>query len=394
MFKQKIVKTAVAVILALFVCMSFLPACDNESDREQKTAVVYNLNGGIYRSCVLPFTHYYKVDEGESRLIYEPTTLSKQQVTRAGYDFVGWFTGNVSDGEIVFDREWKFDEDKITAAGITLYAKWKKIGTYEYKLCYKDEETGETVELGSYAVSEGDKFIEDYNDFAETRVGYTPIPGFYDENGDVWDSDYRMEGSEDGKRTVQVFVKYVKGSFAMCGTVAQLNAAVRQNRNIYLTADIDFAGAEFGGFGSNGNFTKILYGNGYSVKNFVLKTYYVSKDADIDSRDSYRMSLFGNASGATVENVSFSGVQFVVDAGKSTIQTVVVSPIAIKSDNSVFKNVTFDGTYVIKKLPSGITEDSDEFIVVSGDKAYYKATGKESVTENVTCTLVKQPENN
>lgn len=393
MFKQKRVKTAVAVILALFMCSCFMTACGEDGGYDGKTAVTYNLNGGIYRSCVLPFVHYYEVGEGEQRIIYEPTQLSKQEVTRSGYDFDGWFRGSETAGEITFGEEWNFETDKITSEGITLYAKWKKTGSYFYTLCYKDEATGETVVLGSYPVSEGDSFTEDFNKYADNRAGYTPIPGFYDENDEPWDTEYKMEGNEEGKGEVKVFVKYVKGVFAMCGNVSQLNTAIRQNRNIYLTADIDFEGEEFGGFGNNGMFTKILYGNGFTIKNFVFKTYYVNKDADIDNRDSYRMSLFGNAKGALIENVSFGGAVFVVDAGKSTIKKVVVSPICIKSEDSVFRNVSFSGAYQIKKLPDGITEDSESFVVVSGAEAYYLATGKTSTVENVSCSLVKQTEN-
>ena len=113
------------------------------------------------------------------------------------------------------------------------------------------------------------------------------------------------------------------------------------------------------------------------------------KDEDIDNRDSYRMSLFGNANGAVIEDVTFSGVTFVVDAGKSTIQTVIVSPIAVKAEESVFRNVTFEGEYMINKLPSNIDEDSDRFIVVSGSNAYYMALGDENVTEGVNCEFVE-----
>ena len=198
-----------------------------------------------------------------------------------------------------------------------------------------------------------------------------------------------MEGSEEGVRDVKIFVRYIKGIYAIVGNATQLNSAIAQGRNIYLTADIDFEGEAFGGFGSNGMFTRTLLGNGHTISNFRFETYSVDKDEDIDNRDSYRMSLFGNANGAVIEDVTFSGVTFVVDAGKSTIQTVIVSPIAVKAEESVFRNVTFEGEYIINKLPSNIDEDSDRFIVVSGSNAYYMALGDENVTEGVNCEFVR-----
>ena len=89
---RKKAKTAIAVILALIAAVGVMGACDGTRGRDQNTAVVYDLNGGIYKSCVLPFTHYYKVNEGETRLIYEPSKLSNQEITRSGYDFEGWYT--------------------------------------------------------------------------------------------------------------------------------------------------------------------------------------------------------------------------------------------------------------------------------------------------------------
>ena len=386
---RKKAKTAIAVILALIAAVGVMGACDGTRGREQNTAVVYDLNGGIYKSCVLPFTHYYKVNEGETRLIYEPSKLSNQKITRSGYDFEGWYTGTKNGDEIVFDRAWDFETDTITSEGITLYAKWKKHGNYTYSICYTDETTGEVVCLGQYAVNEGTAFVSDYNNYSAKRTGYTALPGFYDEEGNPWDFEYKMEGSEEGVRDVKIFVRYIKGIYAIVGNATQLNSAIAQGRNIYLTADIDFEGEAFGGFGSNGMFTRTLLGNGHTISNFRFETYSVDKDEDIDNRDSYRMSLFGNANGAVIEDVTFSGVTFVVDAGKSTIQTVIVSPIAVKAEESVFRNVTFEGEYMINKLPSNIDEDSDRFIVVSGSNAYYMALGDENVTEGVNCEFVR-----
>ena len=88
MKRSKTLKTAIAVILTLTACI-LLSGCTSVVNRKQNTAVVFDLNGGTYRSCTLPVTHYYEIHDGEQHVIFDPQDVSKKQVTRAGYDFVG-----------------------------------------------------------------------------------------------------------------------------------------------------------------------------------------------------------------------------------------------------------------------------------------------------------------
>ena len=170
---RKKAKTAIAVILALIAAVGVMGACDGTRGREQNTAVVYDLNGGIYKSCVLPFTHYYKVNEGETRLIYEPSKLSNQKITRSGYDFEGWYTGTKNGDEIVFDRAWDFETDTITSEGITLYAKWDEDPrvTVHYNL--------EGVEDSSFLIGVEDSLQTALSDTFKERLGIDLVSDGY-----------------------------------------------------------------------------------------------------------------------------------------------------------------------------------------------------------------------
>ena len=112
MKKRRTLKTAVAVIFTLIACSLLLTGCNTETIKKQNTAVIFDLNGGTYRSCTLPVTHYYEIVDGESSCIFDPQDLTKKEITRAGYDLVGWFRGSKSEsGEITFGDQWKFESD-------------------------------------------------------------------------------------------------------------------------------------------------------------------------------------------------------------------------------------------------------------------------------------------
>lgn len=391
MKKRRTLKTAVAVIFTLIACSLLLTGCNTETIKKQNTAVIFDLNGGTYRSCTLPVTHYYEIADGESSRIFDPYALTKKEITRAGYDLVGWFRGSKSEsGEITFGDQWKFESDTVTNEGVTLYAKWKIHGTYTYTLCYKDEVTGEEVELGTYNVNPGDAF-GDYREFVKKREGnYTALPYFYDADGNLWDNQFRMPESEDGKKDVKVYAKYVEGFYAMVTDKASLESAVRSNSHIYLLADIDFGGATFNGFNNVGGglYTRKFIGNDHVIKNFKVIRSVVGQDKDIDTRQSYTASLFNSLKGAYIENVSFEGVNFVIDSGNKKNAIIIISPIAVKSENSTVKNVNFSGTYSIKADAAGV-EGTDDFHVIRGNNAFYMTKGTASTVENVEVTVEK-----
>lgn len=389
MKRSKTLKTAIAVILTLTACI-LLSGCNSAVNRKQNTAVVFDLNGGTYRSCTLPVTHYYEIHDGEQHVIFDPQDVSKKQVTRAGYDFVGWFTGSKSEsGEITFDKQWNFASDKVTNAGVTLYAKWKKQGVYTYSICYADE-NGEAVVLGSYDVEAGQAFKSDYQHFADTRFGFTALPGFYDENGNEWDYSFVMPETPEGKNDVKIFVRYVEGFFAIVTDRASLENAVYKKSDIYLMADVDFEGATFNGFTATegGLYSSKFVGNGHTIKNFVVKRAVVGQDKDIDTRQSYTASLFNSLKNASIEDVNFENVNFEIKSGSSKTAIIVISPIAVKSEGSVIRNVSFSGTYTVIADTSKV-EGTGDFHVISGNNAFYLSKGAISTVENVSVVIGK-----
>lgn len=347
-------------MLTLFM----LAGCNDETNYDDKVKVVFVLQGGTYQNSDLPVTYYYDVDKDEEFLISDPSALSKEPVTRTGYTLIGWYEGTVgNDGSVAYYDEWKFDINKVSGEGITLYAKWKKDIKYTYNVCYYDEnDTLQTI--GSYEVGAGEEF-EDYLNYANKRLGYTAL-NFYDEQGEPWDAHFKHPGGE-ADLAVNVIVDYIKGEYAVVRNAAELKA--NRTKSIYLAADIDFDGADFAGFG---NYNKTFIGNGHTISNFKLgysATNLIS-DAELDEEGNLLcVSLFGNVAGATVKDVTFENVTVDLKTQLSKTKKIFVAPISVKVTNSTISNVSYSGSFKVSDLPDGFNRE--ENLIVVTDRPYY-----------------------
>ncbi|MBQ8323247.1 MAG: hypothetical protein IJX91_04705 [Clostridia bacterium] len=364
--------------LAIFAA-ALCGACTSATGKEGKTKIVFELEGGTYRNCVLPIVCYYDFEENTQNLILEPTALSKIEITRAGYRIEGWYQTKTQEGEnFVYSDKWDFSTDKVTSDGVTLYAKWEKEIRYSYNVCYRDDK-GEAQVLGSYEVNEGEAF-EDYLSYATKRYGYTAL-GYRTEQGEVWDKTFTHPGGEESL-AVNVFVEYIEGTYAIVETAAQLKA--NKTKNIYLIADIDFDGADFG----FGDYRGTLLGNGHKISNFKLQ-YDATKNAlttdfDDENKKSLCIGLFGNANGAVIENVRFENVTVDVATGLSITHRIYVAPLGVDVKNTRISNVTFEGTFGYSKLPDGF--DAEENLKFVTDGAYYRKDDGTTV-ENFTADI-------
>lgn len=360
------------LILALAFCAALtlgLGACSKGGSAHEGVEVVYVLNGGSYRNMTTPVRSYYNFKSGTQNLIKE---LQDGIIAPTGYTLEGWYTSYSvdDDGNETFSGKWNFATDKVGDEGVTLYAKWMKNLVRKYEVCYRDD-NGEAVVLGSYDVRPNDRFRDDKK-FCDARSGYTAMRyadandriqvQYYDENGEPWDDSFIFP-STDSDYTVRVFVKHLEGTFTFVATEAQLKAAANANQGIYLLKDIDFGGdpitSVFSGFRSYG---QTFLGNGHSVSNFVLD-YPTSRndlvsDDDLAGDNLLFVSLFRALDGATIKDVSFTGVSVTVRTTISSLKALYFAPIAVKMTNSKIENVTFSGRLVLEKLPSGFDESN------------------------------------
>ena len=389
-------KLFILLLLCLACILTSLTGC-NESTRnfDDRVKVIYQLEGGIYQNCEQPVIQYYSFDKDTSNLIVDLSSLSGQTITRTGYTLEGWYTQKIGEGDNVsYEGKWDFEKDKVTSAGITLYAKWKKNIIYTYEVCYRDENDQTIHSLGSYEVNEGDSFNDYYASyFGNKRYGYTALEGLYTENDEPWDESFTHPGGE-VDTAVRVFLHYIEGNYVLVDSPRKLVG--NKNANLYFTCDIDFEGEAFSGFG---DYKGIIKGNGYTVKNFSL-SYDNSKnglvtDPDLNTEGGLLcISLFHSLKGASITDLNFSDFTIDIKAGYPGTKMILVAPLAMKMENSTLTNVTVsDATVTCTQLPSGFDKAS-ALIVLEDQAMYFTPADDTSEVINVRVSLLDQTGDN
>ncbi len=371
-------KKFVFIVFALLMLTS-LSGCKKKVEYEGKTKVIYMLEGGEFKNCNAPIIQYYDVEKEKNLLIFDPIELTNETPIKDDFVFDGWYQSKKEvDGEVVYNNKWDFDANKITSDGVTLYAKWKKNCAYTYNVCYRDE-NNKDVSLGIYNVSEGEKFYDSSN--YSTRIGYTAL-GYFDENNNPWDENFSHPGGDEDLE-VKIYVKYIKGSYAIVRTARELKA--NKNKNIYLMNDIDFGGDSF----SFSDYGHIFEGNGHTISNFKV-SYEAGRSALIqdfedENQSSLCISVFGNIKNATIQYVKFENVHFEIETILSLTSRIYVAGISVSVTNSTIKNVNFSGDYVIIKLPSEFNKE-ENLVIVSDDIYYLKDKSTTIVDSNGVIT--------
>lgn len=373
------IKRIVVIMFALVILISFSGCKKNKDNYEGQTKVTYNLEGGEFQNCTAPIIQYYKLEKNKQQLIYDPCELGKQQMpTHGDYVFDGWYKTKIVNGDkTTYSNKWDFKRDHITTEGLTLYAKWKTRVNYTYNVCYLDDNNQKVI-LGSYNVSEGEKFLDSSN--YSMRLGYTTIK-CTDENGNLWDENFGHPGGDEDL-AVDVYFQYIKGRYALVKTAQDLKS--NKSQNIYLLNDIDMGGVEF----SFNGYNKIFEGNGHTISNFKInydpnRTGLVA-DFEDENRSSLCISIFGNTENASISNVNFENVTTVINTTYSLTYRVYFAGISINVTNSNIKNVKFNGKVEIKALPSNF--DIDDDLIIVDDNIYYLKDDKSTI-ENMSVSV-------
>ena len=354
--------------IVMFSCLFLIVGCNPTTDFSG-TKVVFELEGGNYQNATRPVVFYYQFEEGAPRLIKELSELSEQDLDRAGYDLVGWFTTKKTDssGNVTYEDQWDFAKDEVGEDGITLYACWQIKAEYTYEVYdFNDFDNSEALPIITKTVGVGSTFSERY----ATRPGYTLI-ALYDENKQPWDPSFKHPGGETDC-AIKVYAQYIEGTYTVVRTASELTLASTRNANIYLAADIDMDGKAL----SFGNFKKKLLGNGHTISNFSV-SYSAGRDdliEDFDdpSKKSLTISLFGNTDGAKVIDVNFEDVSINVDTTYKDTYKIYVAPIAVSATDTEISNVTFKGTVTIVNLPSEIDADRSRLIIEETNAVCFK----------------------
>lgn len=394
------IKRIIALCLSI-VLMTALASCKGEglvAQIEGKAKVIFELEGGTYKTSSEAVSHYYEVGEDGS-LIFALDKIDTKlfPVERPGYELVGWYTTRTEDGdEVTYSNEWDFTSDRLTVDGVTLYACWEKLIKCQYVVCYFDQD-GNAVPLSDesyYEAKKGDKF-KDRRNYAEKRSGWTFLGEYLTEDGEPWDSSFTHPGDEDNP-IIKVVASYlpVEGEFFIVKTAEDLLDVKDTGLDIYLMNDIDMDGAEL----SFATFTdRRFLGNGHTISNFTV-SYEATRNALVANPNSDQatantliISLFGNVRNVQIKDVNFIDFEVVIDgtnlARITQLKNVYFAPIFGTVANSTVENLTASGKLVCDR-DSLESFESVEFIT---DGVYVKdlAQGESSFT-NILVTVTEE----
>ena len=365
------------------MCIVLMSGCNEEANYDGQVKVTFSLEGGTYMNCTRPVVLYFDYSDNESNYICPPDSLTMKEITKSGYDLVGWYKTKIVDGEnISYADKFDFDTDTVGADGITLYAYWEKKIQFTYNVCYKDS-LGEIVVLGTYKVKAGDKF-DDYLDYADKNWGNTAL-GYYDDEGNPWDETFTHPGGENSL-AINVYVQYLAGEYLIVRSADDLSEKIATSQNIYLVDDIDLGGRDL----YFANYRGHLMGNGHTISNFNLKYSDIRSDLVNDfegeGKKSLCLSLFGKTKGAIIEDVNFTDVTFKLSTKNPSVAKIYIAPLAVSMENTTIRNVNFNATLEIVEYPTNLNVEED--LIVVYDFAYY-LIDESSTIENTNLVFTK-----
>lgn len=374
------------IILFMIICIS---GCSNSHDKyASRVEAIFYLEGGSCQNTNGKMAYLYDFKDDESEiLIVDPNVLEKdekKQITKVGYTLEGWYQERVeSDNGIEYKNKWDFSKNKMSKAGVTLYAKWVLNHQYSYELYYKNN-NNEDVLLDSYVVNQGEKFSEILLD-NKTVPGYTSL-GYLDENGNEWDENFVHPGG-DSDVAIKIYLNLIEGEHQIVKTASDFNKAISTGKeSIYICNDIDMKGKEI----CFEKYSGTILGNGHKIYNFKIK-YDSSKSSlkgeinDLtSSKDHLYISLFFELENTYIKDLIFDEIKVDVKTSLSTVKKIVFAPLTIKSSNLKLENVKISGSITYTKIPDecGIEAILDNFYYISENETIDELSSVEIIDKS------------
>lgn len=300
---------------------------------------------------------------------------------RYGYEVTGWYVKPSADSDVAdIDswREWDFDSDTVTE-NITLVARWSRLRSFS--IGYYDnvvpDEGGDAVktwvEIWNYSSSiDGTEFVckattsSDYTSMNTRLVGKTLLSGFNSEQPFYSDEGLTEEinlaelvhpivnesdlngNPENG--VYRIYCKYLEGSWTILDSSSKVTLT---NGNYYLVGDVtlnsskvpvdnDLNKEDCTVFSPGLRFTGTIMGNGHKIicEKPLIPIY--------KRPSTLFLGFFGVLDGATLEDVTFEGLDMKVSLPSGTNASLRLGFLAGNILNSTLKNVTVSGTITIE----------------------------------------------
>lgn len=359
--------------------------------------VTFSLEGGKCKESTKDLKYVY---DTQNVHILDPNdeTFGSSNVTYPGFNLEGWYLTKIvnDDGTVTYKDKWDFETMRLVE-DITLYAKWTPIVYHYYELFFVDKDNNE-VSAGKYSVNEGAHFSDTFK-YVSKITGYTGLPGFYSDRDCkvAWNDNFKHPGGETDT-TIKVYFKVIEGEYAMVSTAEELKAAAIANKNIYLKNDIDFD-EEFNDKEKKkslifDNYTGIFLGNNHTISNCNIvaqkstgKASLNNDDAkvnlnDNELTDSMYYALFKSLDGATIKDVTFTGVKMNFYASTpDKITTIFAANLAVIAKDSTISNVNISASYTIDPRTKALWN------VYYKNENFYNDLGGNKVT-NVSINVV------
>ena len=387
------------ILLLIFTFSLFLTlaSCGNKDIYAGYTKINLMLEGGTCQLGENQVTLMVNMGDIEEMLIPDPNVMialdeEDDVIKRPDYHIEGWYRTKTvdNDGNVIYSEPWNFATDKITKAGVTLYAKWKKDVYHSYDFYYKvngEEKLIEKVEC----TAENQK-VSDLRTLDLINIdGYTPY-AFVDGNGNPWDDSFTHPGGDEDC-SIKVYVDVIPGEFELVSSASQLNQAISSKLNVYLIDDIDCEGYEF----DFASYSGIIEGNGHKISNFKidysysngLKKYLSSTDPENNDHKRSRylyISLFDELDGATIKNLTFENASVDIDipSDYKNVYGISVVLLAPTITDSTITNVNMSGSVTITSLP--ILKEDTSNVMIFNDKLY--VINDNSEITNSSCQLI------
>ena len=341
----------VLLVAALTLIVS---GCGNKGQSlEGKNIVTIELEGGIldYGLASTSTNIFYAYEPGS--YILDPTSLTNYSLYRIGYNFTGWYTSPECDAASKWDFKTPFNTETLT-----LYAGWKEAIVYSFTVYYVDGET--PVSLGTYEVEEGYTF-DDWRNYANTRNGYTALAYYSDMSlSTPWDKTVKHPGGGENK-DIPVYVSYMEGEWELVNNYEKLVSALKANKNVYLTDNIDCGGKAIN---VSSAYTSVFNGKGFTVSNFSV--------ARFGTTINPKCAIFNSlGEGAQIKDVTFTDVAYDFTGVNLSAKSYQVAALAVSANGAKVSNVKIEGSF---------TTNCDTSLLTKANSFFYEEDAKVEIS--------------
>lgn len=249
----------------LLMLLLLLPSCgEQKTEQPYDCLVTFNYNiGSLDVTCP---DQYLGVKAG-SVVGIQPGFNDDFPLNHVdGYYVEGWYTAqtqadgtpatDAQTGQVLLGRKWNFETDSVSADTV-LYANLIRQST----LSFVDIGTGDVIK--TLTGTPGGQQSELISVLAPKKDGYTLV-GYYADAEKTTRFQWPFTYAEGDK---VVYVEFIEGVWTIADSAETFMRGIAGNKDIYVTADIDFSEANWVTTSYNGT----LQGNGHKLTGLTLR---------------------------------------------------------------------------------------------------------------------------